>query len=133
MPDGLRFLRLWQAIGAALIALVIHQSLTVDPLEIPAAPGNLGGHLVAYATLMAWFSQIDLAARRRCAWALAFVLLGAALEFLQGQTGYRTFDPADMVANAAGVGAGWLAAPPRLPRLLAGADTLLTRVLRGSK
>ena len=29
--------------------------------------------------------------------------MGIALEFLQGMTGYRTFDVLDMAANAAGV------------------------------
>jgi hypothetical protein len=41
--------------------------------------------------------------RRRLGYAAGFVAMGIALEFLQGMTGYRTFDPLDMLANAVGV------------------------------
>jgi VanZ family protein len=34
--------------------------------------------------------------------------LGVAVEFLQGMTGYRHFEPSDMVANANGVLLGWV-------------------------
>ena len=45
---------------------------------------------------------------RRIAFAVAFITMGVALEFLQGMTGYRTFDVFDMLANAVGVALGWL-------------------------
>jgi len=41
--------------------------------------------------------------RRRLGHAAGFIAMGIALEFLQGMTGYRTFDVLDMAANAAGV------------------------------
>jgi hypothetical protein len=46
------------------------------------------------------------------------VALGIALEFVQGWTDYRTFEVADMVADALGVAVGWALAPPRLPNFL---------------
>ena len=49
---------------------------------------------------------------------VGFVAMGIGLEFLQGLTDYRTFEVADMMADAAGVSLGWLAAPPRLPEML---------------
>ena len=39
----------------------------------------------------------------RLAYATGFIAMGIALEFIQGMTGYRTFDLLDMLANAAGV------------------------------
>ena len=120
-PDPIsprRFLRLWQAIGALLIVFVIYESLTPHPIEVPIEQGDKYGHVLAYATLMAWFAQIYLGWSARMAWAVGFVAMGIGLEFLQGLTDYRTFEVADMMADAAGVSLGWLAAPPRLPEML---------------
>ena len=118
MLNPLRYLRLWQAIGLALIAFVIYESLTPHPVEVPLEQGDKYGHTLAYATLMAWFAQIYLGHRARMAWAITFVAMGIGLEFLQRLTDYRTFEIADMVADACGVAVGWLAAPPRLPEML---------------
>jgi hypothetical protein len=46
---------------------------------------------------------------------------------VQRWTGYRTFDVWDMAADAAGVAIGWLLAPPRLPNVLCGVESLLAR------
>ncbi len=53
------------------------------------------------------------------------VALGIALEYAQRATGYRSFEVADMVADALGVAIGWLAAPPRLPNVLSWAEKRL--------
>jgi glycopeptide antibiotics resistance protein len=45
---------------------------------------------------------------RRLAYALGFTLMGVTLEFLQGMTGYRSFEVLDMAANTGGVALGWL-------------------------
>ncbi len=50
------------------------------------------------------------------------VALGIAMEYAQRATGYRTFEVADMIADAFGVAIGWLAAPPRLPNFLVWAE-----------
>ena len=117
--DGsLRWRSLWQAIGALLVAVVVYLSLTPDPIALPGANGDKGGHALAYATLMFWFAQLDGRLRRRIGCASAFIAMGISLEFMQRAIGYRSFDVFDMLAGALGVGAGWLAAPPRLPNLL---------------
>lgn len=119
MPDStLRFLRLWQTIGALLIGLVVYLSLTPHPVEIPVEHGDKYSHILAYATLMFWCGQIYPEQRMRMGWAVGFVAMGVGLEFLQRLTEYRTFEVADMVADACGVSLGWLAAPPRVPRAL---------------
>ena len=64
-------------------------------------------HFFAYAGLMFLFAQLY---ARRLYFALGFIAMGIALEFLQGASGYRSYDSLDMMANALGVLAGWGAA-----------------------
>ena len=60
--------------------------------------------MVAYGVLMAWFCQLY---RTRIYYAAVFILMGIVLEIIQGQLGYRSFEVADMFANALGVLLGW--------------------------
>ena len=126
MPDTLKLLRLWQAIGYALVLFVIYQSLNHQPIEITVVEGNLLGHFAAYGTLMLWFSQIHAPGRARVACATGFVLLGVCLEIAQGLTDHRTFDLFDVAANATGVALGWLLAPPRTPNFLRELESLFS-------
>ncbi|MEA3193131.1 MAG: hypothetical protein QOD26_1464 [Betaproteobacteria bacterium] len=57
---------------------------------------------------MLLFCQIYVRRNTRVAYALAFVAMGIALEFLQGMTDTRTFDVMDMLANTVGVALGWI-------------------------
>lgn len=122
----LRFHRLWKAIGYLLIAFVIYSSLTPSPITIPVEHGDKYGHVLAYGTLMFWFAQLYAGLRPRVLWASVFVAMGIALEFAQQLTDYRTFEIADMVADACGVLIGWTFAPPRSPWLL---ELIESRVL----
>src|SRR5438046_4145168 len=103
--------RVWRTVGFGLIALVIWLSLTPQPIEIPVENGDKLGHVAAYATLMFWFAQLDTRHRMRLAYAIGFVMLGVALEFAQRLTDYRTFEVADMGADAVGVLSAWAASP----------------------
>lgn len=123
---SLRHLRLWQTLGGLLCLLVVYLSLTPTPPDLGVAQGDKLGHLAAYASMMWWFSQLHPRFRSRLAWAAAFVGLGIGLEFVQRATGYRSFELADMAADTLGVLLGWLAAPPRLPNLLAWLDVRLS-------
>ena len=69
--------------------------------------GDKLGHFLSYGFLMLWFCVLYRRKRVRAFYALGFVALGVALEFMQGNLGYRTFDLLDMAANTAGVMAGW--------------------------
>ncbi len=120
--QSLRFSRLWLAIGWLLVLFVIYLSVTPAPVEIPGPEGDKAGHLLAYATLMAWFSQVYRVSSRRLQIACAFIALAVGLEFVQRYIGYRTFEIFDMLASAAGVLVGWAAAPPRGPAFLALAE-----------
>ena len=86
--------------------------LSLAPL--PAAPieieqGDKLGHFVAYFALTLWYAQL-VATPRELAWrALAFALMGIALEALQSVTGWRHGnDPMDALANLAGTAAGFI-------------------------
>jgi len=110
--------KLWLIVGWLLILLVIYLSLAPISIEMPVEDGDKIGHVAAYAALMLWFANLYETLTRRSILAIGFVALGIALEFVQGETGYRTFEVADMVADALGVAVGWALAPPRLPNFL---------------
>ena len=91
-----------------MVAAIIWLSLTPRPpplLQMEA--GDKLGHLATYSILMLWFCVLYRRARVRAFYALGFIALGVALEFAQGNLGYRSFDALDMAANTAGVMLGW--------------------------
>lgn len=95
------------AFGWALVAAIIW--LSVAPIEPPPTgipESDKLGHLLAYGTLMFWFCVLYRPLRVRAFHAAGFIVMGIALEFVQGWLGYRSFEVADMAANAAGVGLG---------------------------
>ena len=100
-----RYQKLWLAIGYGLIVLVIYLSVSSHPplpdVEIPFF--DKIGHVSAYFVMMAWFSQIYHVKKQRFIYALIFIVLGVAMEFLQSLDPARMFEVADMVANTAGV------------------------------
>lgn len=89
--------------------------------------GDKIGHLAAYGLVTLWFAQVYTARHQRIRLGIAMVALGIAMEYAQRATGYRSFEVADMLADAAGAGLGWLAAPPRLPSLLSWVGKRLAR------
>lgn len=64
-------------------------------------------HLFAYSVLMGWFGQLYVAKPRQVISAVAFCLMGVAIEYAQDWGGQRFFDVADMAANTLGVLLGW--------------------------
>ncbi len=114
----LHWFPLWFGVGCSLVGVVLYLSLTPDPIKTPGIEfGDKIGHFLAYFSLVFWFAQLYV---RSChGWLLfLFVLLGTLLEFAQAQTGYRTFQYADMVANNSGALCGWLLARTRYEQLL---------------
>jgi VanZ family protein len=90
-----------------------------QPPQISVEQGDKLGHFAAYGLLMSVFCLSYDQWRTRLGYAAGFIAMGIALEFLQGLTDYRTFDPLDMLANAAGVllglGAAALLRSSRMP------------------
>lgn len=125
VQPAFRYRLLWLVAGWMLVLLLICLSLVPGPAAPPATQGDKFMHVFAYAALMSWFANLYPAPARRIGMAAGFIALGIALEFAQRWTGYRTFDIADMAANAAGVVAGWWVAPPRLPNYLRGIEKIL--------
>ena len=112
MSPGLRDFRrgrLWLGLWWLAIVLVIVVSLMPPPpMAVPRGFDKLE-HLSGYGLLAA--GAVLLFARRAAQLraGLGLVLLGVALEFAQGAlTRARLADPADALANAAGVALGLL-------------------------
>ena len=118
----LRARQLWLLIGWTLVFCVVYLSVAPVSIETGVEQGDKLVHAFAYGVLMVWFANLYERLAWRRAFAVAFVAMGVALEFVQGWTGYRIFDVADAVANASGVAAGWVLAPPRLPNFLRGIE-----------
>ena len=129
--NKLRFPSLWLGIGFLFITLVIVFSLMPNPPHVAQFRGNDKlGHFAAYVAMTFWFGQIYTGTRVRWTIALALVILGISLECLQRASGYRTFEYADMGANAAGVLCALLLAQTPLSRCLAVVERSLVRFVR---
>ena len=131
MTEGAKPLRLhgmWRAIGFALVVAVLVVSLMPIPADVELPEnGDKLGHFLAYGTLMFWFGMLYPARRRQLAVAVAFCAMGVAVEFLQGMTGYRSFEVADMAANSVGVLIGWCVALTPLKASLAWMEEAMLR------
>jgi VanZ family protein len=109
----------WLALGWVMVGAVVWLSLTPSPPKVDFEQSDKLGHLLSYGALMFWFSQLYTGRKTRTLYAAGFAAMGVALEFVQGQLGYRTYEVFDMCANALGVLLGWAAAailPQVLPR-----------------
>ena len=124
----LKYRRVWLAAGWSLIGLVVYLSLTPHPPEpLTFESSDKFEHAFAYATLSFWLCQIYSSARSRAVVIVALVGLGVGLEYVQGWTGYRTFDVMDMLADSVGVLSGWLLACTPLGHLLAYFESRVSR------
>lgn len=126
LRQPLRWFTLWSTLGWVLVAAVIYLSLTPHPIEIDMEQGDKFGHILGYMVMMSWFTQLY-HRRVHLWWGLGFVALGIVLEYVQGWTGYRSFDYFDMLADGAGVAAGWLLGGTALARLLSGFERQFSR------
>ncbi len=104
----LRYRTLWLAVGWGMVALVLYLSLTPRPLHLEVDHGDKYMHLLAYFVLTGWFQQLYPAHSSRLLLLGLFVAMGVGVEYLQGMSGVRFFDPADMLANALGALLAWL-------------------------
>ncbi len=99
---------IWLVLGVLWITTVFYISLTPNPPDpVRFLNADKLEHALTYCLLMLWFAQVYQLRRQRLHVALALVAMGVSMEFLQGMTGYRSFEYADMLANATGVLLGW--------------------------
>jgi VanZ family protein len=108
--------KIWLALGWLWVAVIFYLSLTPHPPE-PVHFWSVDKleHALAYALVMLWFCQLEYL---RVRLVVVFVAMGVGIEFLQGMTGYRYFEYADMLANSAGVLLGWWLAGRSAGRIL---------------
>lgn len=111
--------KVWLGFGWLWVVLVCYLSLMPHPPQPVTFDGvDKIEHLLAYAGLMLWFSQVYVARTARIGLVLGLIALGVAIEFLQGMSAYRFFEYSDMLANAAGVSIGWSLARTRMGRVI---------------
>lgn len=115
----LRWWRLWLALGCLLLAAVLAGSLAPHPERLlPVRIWDKAQHAGAYLVLAVWFGCIY---RRRyhALVGLGLVAFGVLIEILQGESGYRDFSFADMLADAIGVAIGVMIVATPLGQALA--------------
>jgi VanZ family protein len=97
----LRLRGLWLGLGMGLVASVVVASLLPMP-ELPVQASDKLLHVLAYASMSAWFGCVVL---QRWYWALfvAFSALGITIEILQGMTSFRSFEVHDLLADGIGI------------------------------
>jgi hypothetical protein len=102
-PAKLRYSKLWWSIGWAIMAGVIYGSLDRPDTVAPFLISDKLMHFGAYWLMTMWFAGV--LQRRRYPWlAVGLVLVGGAIELLQGAMGFgRDADWRDMVANTLGI------------------------------
>lgn len=128
-PD-LKLHYLWLLIGYALVALVVYLSLTSNPVDMGMRfpYEDKVFHMLAYFTLMAWFSQIYHDKFRRNMMAVVFICMGLLLEYLQSFDPARFAELGDMLANTTGVILGLLLALTEAKNILFKLEKLLVQV-----
>ncbi|HKC54181.1 MAG TPA: VanZ family protein [Burkholderiales bacterium] len=125
-----RHRRIWLLLGWGMVAAVVVLSLIPLDVDFVENEDKLA-HFVAYGSLAFWFGML-IEGRSRQLWvALGFAAMGVVLEFLQGLTDYRTFEVADMIANAVGATTGWGLAQTPLRNVLEWVERLIAASTRG--
>lgn len=124
-----RYARAWLALGWSLVAAVIVLSLVPLPLDLSGGRDK-AGHFLAYGSLTFWFGMLYAGRGRQLGIALAFAALGVMIEFLQRLTSYRSFEVADMIANAIGAGIGWFLVQTPLRHALTQVERLIAAAIQ---
>ncbi len=108
----------WQLYGVVVIVAIWVLSLIPHPVSFGVQNEDKAQHFIAYGTLMWWWCGAVPGFGKRALIALAAISMGIAVEFVQGWTGWRTFDVNDMIANGIGVLIGWAVAQTPLSAAL---------------
>ena len=124
-----RYLRIWLVLGWSLVVSVVVLSLIPLPVDLGGGRDKVG-HLLSYGGLTFWFGMLYAGRGRQAGIAVAFSAMGVAIEFLQGLTDYRSFEVADMIANATGAALGWCAVQTPLKNALVRVERLIEAARR---
>ena len=121
-----RHRRLWLLLGWGMVFSVFVLSLIPVDVDLGEGRDKLA-HFVAYGSMSFWFAMLFRGRARQLGIAVAFAAMGVGIEFLQKLTDYRTFEVADMIANATGAALGWAAVQTPLANLLDWVERLIGR------
>jgi len=105
---NLRYGAWWLGAGIFMLIVVLVLCLASMPTVLP--PLSLSDklmHLLTFMTLMLWFGGIYPVEKSRSL-ILPLLVYGALIELLQLLGGSRSAEWLDLVADAAGIGLGWL-------------------------
>jgi hypothetical protein len=108
LATQLRYQQFWLIIGGAILTGIMALALwpMPDP-ELAPPQSDKVVHLVAFAFLFTWFAGL-LSRQARFKIVLALMAYGVAMEILQSFTPTRFMSAGDLVADALGLGLGWL-------------------------
>jgi VanZ family protein len=105
--------------------------LSLIPIEVNLGEGSDKlEHFVAYGAMSFWFGLLYVQRRWQLGFALGFVLMGVAVEYLQGMTDYRDFEVGDMVADALGAFLGFALLQTPLGNALVWVERIFDRIGR---
>ncbi len=122
----LRLRKVWLLLGWFAVCMLIYQSLTPSPPDLPAFLfADKVAHFIVYAWIMLWFGFIYRPEKKYFLLGMSLILLGVTLELLQGASGYRSMEVSDAIFNALGVFVGALLARTRLSSALLWAERLI--------
>ena len=111
----LRYKRVWRSIAFLNIGIIITLSLIPGPEDIPSVSGlDKVMHILAYAFCMFWCNMCYRDRKNTMLFSAGLILMGVALEVVQGMIGYRMMSIYDMIANSVGVFSGLVLARTRL-------------------
>lgn len=110
----------WLILGWLWVGVVFYVSLMPHPPQpVTFWQADKFEHALSYCLLMLWFCQIYRTRTTRTLLAFMLIVMGIVIEYLQRETGYRTFEYADMVADVSGVLVGGVWARTGLGRIFA--------------
>jgi VanZ family protein len=122
----LRLVKVWVLLGWFGVCVLIYQSLTPSPPDLPDFPFvDKLAHFMVYGWIMLWFGFIYEPGRKYFLLGLSLIFLGVVLELLQGASGYRSMEVWDACSNALGVVVGWVLARTRLSATLFWTERLI--------
>ncbi len=99
---------LWLGVGwLGIVAAFVFSLGPASTLPTAMQDADKLVHLASYGILMFWWAQLYTASRERVRLAIALVLLGILIEWLQGFTPTRQSDVLDALANTCGILLGW--------------------------
>jgi VanZ family protein len=121
---------LWILLGWLYVVLVLYGSLSRMPdIEVPFDHTDKLIHFLMYFILAGWFIQLYKLLSQRILILTGAIMLGIIIEFLQGMTGYRSFDLLDALANSIGAITAFLLAGTSFTVLLERFDQRVYAVL----